>query len=123
MADTSYTNGELLGLAGKALARHNGAPLAGQGQKISFTNTAAANSAALPVDSNVMLVATQDCFIRLSKDGQDAALADGTDMYIIAGHQYMIRMIKDANGVPCQYISAVRVTTSGSLYLMPMTAE
>jgi hypothetical protein len=120
MADNCYTNGELLGLAGKANARLHGVPTPGASQKISFTAVAASNTAMLPIDAHVIVTATTACFIRLSSDGT-AAVTD-VDMYLAANVPYLIRLSSFAN-VPNRYISAVRATSDGILYITPMVAE
>ena len=121
MSDNNYSNGELLGLAGKADARFRGCPQQGLGQKVTFTAAAATHTNALPIDASVMVTATQACFIRLSPTGT-AAVAD-IDMYIAANIPYMVRMGKDATKADNFFISAIRATADGALYIMPMSAE
>lgn len=120
MSDNNYTNGEMLGLAGKANARFHGVPTPGASQKVSFTAAAASNATMLPVDAHIMLTSTTACFIRLSSDGA-AAVVD-VDMYLAAGMPYLIRL-SSFSGVPNRYISAVRATSDGVLYITPMMAE
>lgn len=120
MAESSYTNAEFLGLAGKADARFRGKPVTAAGQKVAFT-TATANLVDLPLAAHVMLVTTAACFIRLSPTGT-AAVAD-VDMYLIPNIPYLISLGKDADGVPNRRISAVQVAGGGNLFIMPMAAD
>lgn len=122
MAENSYTNGEMVGLAGKSDARLHGMPVAGLGQRITVSAVSSANSVDLPLDSHVMLTATTACFIRLGIDGTVTAVAD-VDMYLVPNIPYLIRMAKDSTNVPLRRIAAVRSTADGFLYIMPMVAD
>jgi hypothetical protein len=121
MSDNSYSNGEFLGLAGRASARFHGVPTPGATQRVDYTATAASNTVDLPVDANVMVTATTACFIRLSADGLDAAVAD-VDMYLVPNLPYMVRL-SSFSGVPNRRVSAVHATADGTLYIVPMLAE
>lgn len=122
MAESSYTNAEFLGLAGKADARFRGMPVAGAGQKISLSGSATANGVDLPIDGHVMLTATKECWIRFSSDGTTAAVAD-VDMYLVANTPYLLRTGAQADGTPNRRISALQAGSGGFLYIMPMVAE
>jgi hypothetical protein len=115
VSDTNYSNGELLGLAGKAVARLHGVPTAGVSQKVNFTATAA-TSGLLPSDISVILTATQPCFVRFSPDASSVVV--DVDMYLAANMPYLLRL-----GINNRYISVVRSTTDGVLYITPMSAE
>lgn len=121
MADSSYSNSDLLGLAGKADARFRGIPMFGSGESIILSASPTANTKDLPIDCHVMLLATKECWVRFSPDGTDPALQDA-DMYLVANVPYLLRLGKTGSNYN-RRINALQSGSGGFLRIIPMTAE
>ena len=91
-----------------------GRPRAGASVKVAYTDTAG-TIAALPAQTTtVRVMSTTDCFIEIST--APTAVAD-TGMYMVA---YMPEYFDCAtNSALGPKVSAIRVSTSGTLYVTP----
>lgn len=86
-------------------------PTPGSGTNLSFTATSAQTPATIP-SSIVRLVCDQTCHIRVGSN----PTAVTTDMKLLAGIEYLIRVI---DGV--DKIAAIRASADGVLNITPMT--
>lgn len=86
-------------------------PLAGISQNVT-TSGVSAEAAAFDADSNVIrIIATADCYVRLSPTGGAAVVGD---MYVVAGVPEYIRIDLEAVAGPDR-LQAIQVTAGGLL--------
>lgn len=88
-----------------------GRPIGGASVKVAYTGTAGTTAALSPDTKVIRVMATTDCFIRISPAGT-AAVAD-VDMYLPA---YVAEYFE---GQPSVKVSAIQVSTGGTIYVTP----
>jgi histidinol dehydrogenase len=87
-----------------------GAPMAGASVTVAFTGTAG-TTAALPAATQcVRVIATTDCFIEI---GTAPTAVANTGLYLPAGSAEYFSC------PPSSKVSAIQVTTGGSIYVTP----
>lgn len=86
-------------------------PMPGQSVKVAYTGTAGVTAALPPETTLIRLLATTDCFVRISVAG-DSAVAD-VDMYLPASSAEYVEGFRNAK------VSAVQVSAGGIIYVTP----
>ena len=84
--------------------------------KIDYTGTAATNGSDLPAGTYYIVATTNCCFKQIANGGGAATTSSNL---LMAGSPYLITV----SGATNARVSVIRLTTSGSLYVMQPSGE